>query len=145
MLVRNIRELCYGFLFKLLNATQPIPMITKVKFNKSSLIRWKVYFDRSKMYIGYLQFFMIGIVFIQGFKDEPWGEMIFNYALITIPLLFVVFVFLSLFLGYLDSKFGFREEEMRNLSRSNPVMMEMLESIKGLRKEIESLKNSKEK
>ena len=120
-------------------------MITKVKFNKSTLIRWKVYFDRSRMYVGYFQFFLIGIVFIQGFKDEPWADLIFRYALVSIPLLFVLFIFLSLFLGYLDSKFGFREEELRNLSKSNPVMMEILESIKGLRKEIESLKDKKEK
>lgn len=120
-------------------------MITKVKLNRRSLIRWKVYFDRSKMYVGYFQFFMIGIVFIQGFKDEPWGDLIFKYALISIPVLFIAFVFLSLFMGYLDSKFGFREEELRNLSKSNPVMMEILESVKGLRKEIEALKENKEK
>lgn len=118
-------------------------MITKVRFNKSSLIRWKVYFDRSRMYIGYFQFFLIGIVFIQSFKDEPWGDLIFKYALISIPLLFLLFIFFSLLLGYLDSKFGFREEELRNLSKSNPIMMEILESVKELRKEIESLKEKK--
>ena len=116
-----------------------------MKFNKRSLIRWKVYFDRSRMYIGYVQFFLIGIVFIQSFKNEPWGDLIFKYALVSIPLLFIAFIFVSLFLGYLDSKLGFREEEMRNVSKSNPVMMEILESIKGLRKEIESLKDKKEK
>jgi hypothetical protein len=118
-------------------------MITKVRFNKSSLIRWKVYFDRSRMYIGYLQFFLIGIVFIQSFKNEPWGDLIFQYALISIPLLFLIFIFFSLLLGYLDSKFGFREEELRNLSKSNPVMMEILESVKGLKKEIENLRDKK--
>jgi hypothetical protein len=92
------------------------------------------------MYIGYLQFFLIGVVFIQSFKDQPWGDLIFKYALISIPILFVLFIFVSLLIGYVDSKFGFREEELRNLSKSNPVMMEILESVKELKKEINELR-----
>lgn len=107
--------------------------------NKRTLIRWKVYFDRSRMYIGYIQFFLIGIVFLQSFKDTPWGEWIFKYAIISIPIAFLLFVILSLVLGYFDSKLGLREEEQRNLSRSNPVMMEMLNEIKVLNKKIELL------
>jgi hypothetical protein len=112
----------------------------KIPFNKRSLIRWKVYFDRSRMYIGYLQFFLIGVVFIQSFKGQPWGDLIFKYALLSIPILFILFIFVSLLIGYVDSRFGFREEEMRNLSKSNPVMMEILESVKELKKEISELK-----
>jgi hypothetical protein len=97
------------------------------------------------MYIGYLQFFLIGVVFIQSFKDNPWADDIFNYAWISIPILFILFIFFSLLLGYIDSKFGFREEEMRNLSRSNPVMMEMLESLKEIKKELEELKDKQAK
>ena len=87
----------------------------KIILNKRTLIRWKVYFDRSRMYIGYIQFFLIGIVFLQSFKDKPWGEMIFKYALISVPIALVLFILVSLILGYLDSKLGFREEELRNL------------------------------
>lgn len=110
-----------------------------VKLNKRSLIRWKIYFDRSRMYIGYIQFFLIGIVFLQSFKDRSWGEFIFKYALISIPVFLVLFVLLSLLLGYFDSKLGFREEELRNLSKSNPVMMEMLDQLKEMNKKIERL------
>jgi hypothetical protein len=95
------------------------------------------------MYIGYLQFFLIGVVFIKSFRDQPWGDLVFKYALISIPVLFVLFIFFSLLIGYVDSKFGFREEELRNLSKSNPVMMEILESVKELKKEISDLKAGK--
>jgi hypothetical protein len=122
------------------------PSVMKLAFNRRSLIRWKVYFDRSRMYIGYAQFFLIGVVFLKSYQDEPWGEMIFKYALITIPIGLILFVLISLVLGFLDSKLGFREEEMRNLSRSNPVMMEMLEQLKTLNAKIERLeKNEKQK
>jgi amino acid permease len=112
--------------------------------NKGTLIRWKIYFDRSRMYIGYIQFFLIGIVFLQSFKTMPWGEMIFRYALITIPIVLVLFIGVSVTLGYLDSKLGFREEEFRNLSRSNPVMMEMLGQLKEINKRLEALENKSE-
>lgn len=109
----------------------------RLLLNRKTLIRWKIYFDRSRMYIGYIQFFLIGIVFLKEFKDKPWGEKIFEYALISIPVGLILFIFLSLVLGYLDSKLGFREEELRNLSRSNPVMMEMLDQLKALNKKID--------
>lgn len=112
--------------------------------NKKTLIRWKVYFDRSRMYIGYIQFFLIGVVFLKSFKDNAFGEFIFKYALISIPIAFLVFILISLILGYLDSKLGFREEELRNLSKSNPVMMEMLAELKELNKKMDLLKSKKE-
>ena len=91
------------------------------------------------MYIGYIQFFLIGIVFLQSFKDEEWGGLLFKYAVISIPVILVLFVVLSLLLGYLDTKLGFREEELRNLSKSNPVMMEMLVSLKEIKEQLRTL------
>ncbi len=113
--------------------------IYKPSLNKRSFIRWKIYFDRSRMYIGYIQFFLIGIVFLQSFKNKPWGDLIFKYAIISIPVALILFVFLSLLLGYMDTKLGFREEELRNLSKSNPVMMDMLDSLKKINDKLEIL------
>ncbi len=108
-------------------------------FNRRSLIRWKVYIDRSRMYIGYIQFFLIGVVFLSDYKDTVWGKFIFDHALISIPVSIVLFILLSLVLGYFDSRLGLRQEELRNLSRSNPVMMEMLDELKEMNKKIEFL------
>lgn len=116
-------------------------MRIRKRVNKRSLIRWKIYFDRSRMYIGYIQFFLIGIVFLQSFKDQSWGEFIFRYAIIAIPIVLILFVFLSLLLGYLDTKLGFREEELRNLSKSNPVMVEMLDSLNEIKEKLKSLES----
>jgi hypothetical protein len=107
--------------------------------NKRSIIRWKIYFDRSRMYIGYIQFFLIGIVFLQSYKDRPWGEVIFKYALISIPAALILFLIFSLILGYLDTKLGLREEELRNLSKSNPIMMDMLNELKTITQRLEQL------
>lgn len=110
------------------------------QINRRSLIRWKIYFDRSRMYIGYIQFFLIGVVFLQSFKDKSWGEFIYQYALISIPVLLILFILLSLFLGYLDSRLGFRAEELRNVSDTNPVLKEILISVKEIKKELEQIK-----
>lgn len=118
--------------------------IHQTDLNKRTFIRWKVYFDRSRMYIGYIQFFLIGVVFLQSFKENAWGEFMFKYAIISIPVAFILFILLSLVLGYFDSKLGLREEEQRNLSKSNPIMMEMLNQLKELNKKIELLEKEKE-
>jgi hypothetical protein len=119
--------------------------IKKTPLNKRTFIRWKIYFDRSRMYIGYIQFFLIGYVFLKDFKDGHFGGLIFKYAIISIPIALILFVFFSLLLGYLDTKLGFREEELRNLSKSNPMMVEMLESLKEIKEKISLLDETKNK
>lgn len=113
--------------------------IHNTPLNKRTLIRWKIYIDRSRMYIGYIQFFLIGYVFLKDFRDKPVGELIFKYAIISIPVAIVLFIVLSLLLGYIDTRLGFRQEELRNLSKSNPVMVEMLDSLKEINEKISSL------
>ena len=117
----------------------------KSNVTRRSLIRWKIYFDRSRMYIGYIQFFLIGIVFLQSFKDHEWGKMFYEYAIVSIPLLMIIFILLSLLLGYFDTKLGFREEELRNLTKSNPVMMEMLVSLKEIKERLKSIEQTTER
>jgi hypothetical protein len=115
----------------------------KIKLNKSTFIRWKIHFDRSRMYLGYLQFFMIGIVFFKAFKDKPVGALIFKYAFISIPILLLLFIFFSILLGYLESKLGLKEEEQKKLTSSNPVMIELLNDIKEIKNELARLTNEK--
>jgi len=116
----------------------------KIVFNKRSIIRWKIYIDRSRMYIGYIQFFLIAIVFLEKYQDTTWGKTIFEYALISIPIAVILFIIFSLVLGYLDSQLGFRQEEQRNLSYSNPFMVEMLNEIKELNKKIDQIEQKKQ-
>ena len=104
------------------------------------LIRWKVYIDRSRMYIGYIQFILIIYVFIKSLGDNPLTGYVFSHSLFALPALFLLFILLSLVIGYIDSKLGLREEEIRNHSKSNPVLMDIQESLKELQGQIEDLK-----
>ncbi len=115
--------------------------MAKIEANKKTLIRWKVYVDRAKMYIGYIQFLMIAFVLLEAYKDTFIGQLIFSNMLISIPIIFLVFILLSLIIGRLDTLLGFREEELRNASTSNPVMREILSGVKEIQKDISEIKN----
>ena len=110
-----------------------------IKLNKKSLIRWKVYIDRARMYVGYIQFMMIGFMFLDNYKETSWGTLIFDHLIYSLPVLFILFILLHLILGRIDTLLGFREEEMRNASSSNPVMRELLSNIKELQQEVRNL------
>ncbi|MDA3954995.1 MAG: hypothetical protein PF485_15220 [Bacteroidales bacterium] len=106
-----------------------------MRVNKKSLIRWKVYLDRSKMYIGYINLFMMVTIFLGAIKNTGIGIFLIANVYITIPVLIILFIFFALLLGYWDSRLGIRSEEMRNLSSQNPVQMEILETIRSLKQD----------
>lgn len=113
------------------------------KLNKKTLIRWKVYIDRSKMYIGYIQFLLIIFVFIKSLGDNMLTEFVFNSPFVAVPIILMIFVLFSLILGYLDSRLGFREEEIRNHSKSNPVLMDIQNSLNELNDKVSRLEQTK--
>ena len=113
----------------------------KMKKDKKTLIRWKVYIDRARMYIGYIQFIMIAFVFLENYKNTNTGKLIFDNMLISIPIIFLVFILLSLLLGRIDTLLGLREEELRNSSASNPVMREILQNLEDIKEELKEKKS----
>ena len=118
-------------------------VVLSSRFNKKSLIRWKVYIDRSKMYMGYIQFLLIIFVTIESLGDNPVKEFVFNSPLVAVPVILVIFVLASLLIGYLDSRLGFREEEIRNHSKSNPVLMDIQKSLNELNDKIAQMEQGK--
>ncbi|MEM9325751.1 MAG: hypothetical protein AAGA85_08850 [Bacteroidota bacterium] len=118
--------------------------MARIKANKRTLIRWKVYVDRARMYIGYVQFLMILFVLLEAYKETQIGQLIFDNLLVAVPVLFLAFMGLMLIIGRLDTLFGLREEELRNASTSNPVMRELLTKVEALTNEVRELRRSKQ-
>ena len=112
-----------------------------MKLSKENFIQLKIYFDRARMYIGYLQFFMVGIVFFQSIQNTMLGDFVHRFSYVFIIILLILFTNLILFLGYLDTRFGLREEELKNLSNSNPIMMEILTTLRELKEEKNQQRN----
>ena len=106
-----------------------------MKLDKRAFIRWKVYLDRSKMYIGYINLFMMVTIFLGAIKNTQVGKFLIANVYIAIPILIILFIVFALILGYWDTKLGIRSEELRNLSSQNPVQMEMLKTIRDMKTE----------
>ena len=118
-------------------------VVLSSRFNKKSLIRWKVYIDRSKMYMGYIQFLLIIFVTIESLGDNPIKDFVFTSPMVAFPIILVLFFLFSLVIGYLDSRLGFREEEIRNHSKSNPVLMDIQKSLAELNDKIARMEQNK--
>ena len=104
-----------------------------IPVNQKSIVRWKIYIDRARMYIGYISFLMIGFVFLNSFQSEEIRHFLDQNKLIIYPVILILFIVVSLFLGRLDTKLGMRREEMRNQATENPVTMEILNSLREIK------------
>ena len=112
----------------------------KIKADRKTLIRWKIYIDRAKMYVGYIQFLMIAFVLLEAYKESFLGKLIFENMIISIPIIFLIFIILSLIVGRIDTLLGLREEELRNSSTSNPVMRDILKNMEEIKEELKEMK-----
>ena len=103
---------------------------------KKGIISTKIYFDRARMYLGYINFFMLNIVLLNSSENGFIANMVNQNRILWIPVLFVFYAAVLVFIGFLDTKLGFRQEEMRNNAVHNPVLMEMINSINEIKKEV---------
>jgi hypothetical protein len=106
-----------------------------MKINKKNIVRWKVYFDRARVYVSSIQFMLIGIVFIKSIGGKL-SDLFFRYALVTVPVFIIIFICFAVIVGYLDLKLGIRSEEFRNLSESNPVLTDILKKVNDIQREL---------
>ncbi len=116
-----------------------------IALNKRTVVRWKIYIDRAKMYLGYINFAMIAFVFLNSINDTSIRELLDENKFITYPAMILLFFSFSLVLGRMDTKLGVRKEEMRNASSENPVMMDVLKTVKDIQKQNEILLEKQQK
>ena len=85
------------------------------------IARYKIYFDRSRTYAGYLQLALIIKLFL---SDVGIGSNVWLFVGLIACGVFLITV------GYLDTRLGIRRREIENQSWHNPVLMEILERLK---------------
>ena len=89
------------------------------------------------MYSGYIQFFMIVMVFLNDLQAKHAMPLLTNHPVAFMVVGFLVFLIVSIVVGRLDYKLGFFSEEARRHSETNPVMQDivkLLEEIKSNQK-----------
>jgi hypothetical protein len=105
--------------------------------SKRRVMKWKIYLDRSKGYIGTIQLLLIGGVFVNTLPGCA-GLWIRSHSAIAYPILFVVSLLITFLIGWVDQSMGLREEELKNMFLNDPLHAEMLEILR-----IHSLKAGK--
>jgi len=123
--------------------------ISKVKvfgipLNKRTAVRWKIYLDRAKMYLSYINFVMIAFVFLNSINDHRIRAILDENRLIFYPVVMALFIVVSLVLGYFDTKLGLRKEEMRNNAKENPIILEILDNLKDLKTNQEKMMKTRD-
>jgi hypothetical protein len=111
-----------------------------MKFDKSFFIRCKVYIDRARMYMGYIQFVLLIFMFLETLKEKHFIVWFKNYPVITSIVGLGFFLLASLFIGWLDYKIGLFAEEQKRHSSLNPILTDILNRIKNIEKETENHK-----
>lgn len=91
------------------------------------LIRYKVYFDRARTYIGYAQFIMMLLVMLKVYEDSSWGMWLFRHPG-WIALFITILFGLLVVVGYLDRKF-IRPKEVSEINKVNPELMEIKDNV----------------
>jgi hypothetical protein len=104
-----------------------------ISLNQKSVVRWKIYLDRARMYIGYINFIMIAFVFLNSIQNQEIRSILDENKILVYFSMMILFIVVSLFLGRLDTKLGMRKEELRNHATENPVTMEILNSLKEIK------------
>ena len=114
-----------------------------IPVNRKSIVRWKIYIDRARMYIGYISFIMIAFVFLNSFQNQEIRDVLDQNKLLIYPSIIIMFVVISFFLGRLDTKLGMRREELINHATANPITMEILNSLKEIKENQKKLLEKK--
>lgn len=112
---------------------------------RDTYARWKVNLDRSRVYFGYIQFFMIGVVLLKDYQHTIIGKWVFTHQFISMPLLILLTIFLSIFVGWVDKKLGLREAEASHINSYNPEVMQILKELEEIKKEVKNNKKGKGK
>ena len=104
--------------------------------NKKTIIRWKIYIDRARMYISYITFVMIVFMFLNQIENEAIKMFIKSNEILIYPITIILFLFFCLILGRIDTKYGFRKEEMKNNSLENPIISDIWRKLNKIESKI---------
>jgi uncharacterized membrane protein len=90
---------------------------------KKTLVRWKIYTDRARWYVAYVQFLMMVIVVFQtrGVLLDWW------LIILLIPVVVIAFIVI----GFIDVKiFKLLEAEQQKYAEENPTLQQILKEVK---------------
>ncbi|VVB75749.1 Uncharacterised protein [Candidatus Tiddalikarchaeum anstoanum] len=103
---------------------------------RENIVKWKIYIDRARMYINYINFFMIIFLFVDTLKNYEFSKNWIPNSTTGILILLPLFLLVSIVLGYLDTKLGIRSEEAKQTTTENPIMNEIRERLERIERKL---------
>jgi hypothetical protein len=100
-----------------------------MNFSMETIARWKIYIDRSRQYVSYVQFGATLYIVAKLLRPTPLKTWIFDHWYVSFPVLFVIFMGGCLVLGYIENRMRIRDYEQKNHAEANPAWKELIEKI----------------
>jgi hypothetical protein len=93
---------------------------------KKRIARFKIYTDRARWDVGYVQLLLMVAIFLKtnGIDVPVWAY----------PLMLLVIIFGFILFGFLETKLGILQEEQNKYAEQNPIMMQILNELRELKK-----------
>lgn len=93
------------------------------------LMKWKIYLDRSKGYVGTVNMLLMGIVVLNTLPGGA-GEYLREHYLVAYPGVFFLTSLITIIIGVVDDRLGLRKEELKNMFKADPLHVEMFKMLK---------------
>ena len=91
--------------------------------------KWKIWFDRSRQYVGYVQFMLLAYIAVKSLNNSPARTWVFDNWYISFPLIFIIFLSGCMVLGFIESILKIREYEQENYLATNPEWQKLLTKL----------------
>lgn len=101
-----------------------------------ALTRLKVYYDRTRQYIGAIQF-LINMAVLLILAKPYLPHFLYKNPQVTMIVGCILFAPLCIFIGWLDLKLGFFQEEARRHSSLNPIYRQILDELADIKKKVD--------
>ncbi len=101
-----------------------------------TFVQLKVFTDRARMYLGYINFFLLNVVFLKSYNVQLFDNSTIYVEIISYAVIGLLGTGIVLFIGYLDHVLGIRREEMQNIADNNPFALKVIEDLEQLKKDI---------
>lgn len=99
------------------------------------LIRYKVYIDRGRGYVGYAQFIMTLLVMLKLFEDTSVGVWIFSVWW-PIPVFIALFFAGMIIVGRIDMIL-IKPMEVSEINRANTELLDIQKTVKEIKKKLD--------
>lgn len=109
-----------------------------MRITRRRLVKWKIYLDRSRQYVSYVQFGATLYIVAKLLRPSPLKTWIFDNWYVSFPVLFVVFIGGCVVLGWIESLLKIREFEQENYSQANPEWTELMKKVDRLQQTLDT-------